>query len=235
MRIILYCLLLGFATLIQAKTYMIRIGCTPVSIIKYNGHGKTFVHLHQNEVTALRAAKEYISHHGGSLITLRHAGRRNIVFCINRNRYEFDPNRIFTDSGIRKTLKQFGPYNQEAHREVKKFAKKILSLLPKNKKIIAVHNNNKEYSLREYFPDHPLAKDAKAFHYSPKTSFRNFYFVTQTKEYYRLKKLNFNVVLQARRAQDDGSLSYYLKKNNYINIEAAYNYLHQQIKMLQHA
>ncbi|WED44180.1 protein tyrosine phosphatase [Legionella cardiaca] len=226
-------LLLTISSLIHAKNYTVKLGDTNVNIIKQIGHGKTFVHLHENEVTALQAAKIYVKRHGGTLITLKHSGNRNIVFHLNRVRYEFDPNRIFTNAGITKTLKQFGPYSFEAHQEVRKLARKIICLIPPGK-VIAVHNN-RGYSIKEYFPRHPLAGDAKALNYIPTSSYRNFYFVTQRRDFSRLKKLQFNVALQANKATNDGSLSYYLGNKVYINIEAAYGALTQQLKMLNNA
>ncbi|KTD20421.1 protein-tyrosine phosphatase [Legionella lansingensis] len=225
---------MAISTLLHAETYTAKLGDTNVKIIRQMGKGKTFVHLHENEHTAFQAAKMYIAREGGSLIALKHSGNRNIVFHLHKQRYEFDPNRIFTDTGIKKTLKKFGSYSPEAHQEVKKFANKIISLLPAKGKVIAVHNN-RGYSLKEYLPHHSLARDAKALNYVPCTSYRNFYFVTKNQEYQRLKKLKFNVALQSDHATDDGSLSYYLGHKNYINIEAAFYALKQQLKMLYNA
>jgi hypothetical protein len=229
----LTCFLLLISSLVYGQTYTVTLGNTKVKIIKQAGFGKTIVHLHENERTALRAAKMYLARNGGTIITLKHSGKRNIVFYLRKVRYEFDPNRIFTDVGIKKTLKQFGSYSLKAHKEVKKLAKRIIKVIPKGK-IIAVHNN-RGYSLKEYLPRHPLARDVKALCHVPYTSYRNFYFVTKKHEFKRLKKLKFNVALQAFHATNDGSLSYYFSKRNYINIEAANYALRQQLKMLYHA
>jgi hypothetical protein len=229
----LYLFIISICGLIHADTHTIRLGDTKVKIkvIRHSKPGKTFIHLHQNEVTALEAAKFFVAREGGAVITLKHAGERNIVFHLKGTRYEFDPNRIFTDKGIKRTLKQFGSYSPPAHKEVKKFARKIIMLLPEGK-VIAVHNNRK-FSIKDYFPKHSLANDVKAVNYLPKTSCRNFYVVTRKEDYTRLKKLHFNVVLQASNAQDDGSLSYYLSKKKYINIESGYGELSTQMKMLR--
>lgn len=232
MRYAFYLILL-VSVFIYNEAYAVMVGNTKVNIVKRAGKGKTFIHLHENEVTALATAKKYVARYGGTLIYLRHSGKRNIVFYLKKVRYEFDPNRIFTDTGIRKTLKQFGNYSPAAHAEVKKFANRIKNLLP-GSKIIAIHNN-KDYSIREYFPNKAMARDVKALHYRPNSNYRNFYFVTRQNEYKRLKKLNFNVALQARRATDDGSLSYYLAKQNYINIEAGYGQFNEQLKMIRWA
>jgi hypothetical protein len=214
-----------------AVQYKIFIGTTPVIILYQKGSGKTFVHLHQNEKTALKAAQAVLKKEGGSLITLVHPGKRNIVFRYKRRRYEFDPNRIFSDSGIKKTLKQFGPYNLEAHAQVNKLASKLKQLLPKDK-VIAVHNNA-SFSFKDYLPGHGLASNAKALYRNPKMNYRNFYLVTQHNDFERLKAKGLNGILQKPSVEDDGSLSVLLSKNNYINVEAGYGQLNEQVKMLQ--
>lgn len=217
-----------------AATYPVYVGETRVLIQKQqHGKGKTFVHLHQNETTALEAAKRVVKTEGGSFLTLIHPGKRNIVFHLHKKRYEFDPNRIFTDVGIKKTLTQFGQYSLEAHGQVKKLANKIKYLLPKGK-IIAVHNND-SYSMKDYFPGHSLAADAQMLNMNARHYYRNFYFVTQKNDYFRLKKMEFNSIWQARHPTDDGSLSVYLAGNDYINVEAGFSELAAQIKMLKYA
>ncbi|MFO8548598.1 protein tyrosine phosphatase [Legionella pneumophila serogroup 1] len=216
-----------------AVNHRVMVGDEPVIIQQTKGQGKTFVHVHHNEQTALKAAKAVIRKEGGSLITLIHSGGRNIVFHLHNQRYEFDPNRIFTDKGIKKTLTQYNYYTPEAHQEVKKLADKIKALLPEGK-VIAVHNNS-SYSLKDYLPGHELAKDAKALYMNPDNYFRNFYLVTKLSDYLRLKMQGFNGVLQKPSATDDGSLSVYLAKRDYINVEAGYDQLAEQIKMLLHA
>lgn len=218
-----------------ASNYPVKVGDETVIIQHHqNGNGKAFVHLHQNETTALQAAKTVIKAEGGSLLTLVHSGGRNIVFHLDKKRYEFDPNRIFTDQGIQKTLVEFGDYSPKAHAEVKKLAHKIKVLLPKDKKIIAVHNNQ-SYSLKDYLPGHDLATDAKALNVNTGNHYRNFYLVTKKDDYVRLKELNFNSIWQALNASDDGSLSVYLANSDYVNVEAGFDQLAAQINMLKHA
>ena len=138
---------------------------------------------------------------------------------------------IITDSGIKKTLRQYGNYSPEAAREIKKLANRITVLLPKGK-IIAVHNN-RSYSLKNYFPGHDSALDAQALHINPYRYHRNFYLVTKKNDYLRLKQRKFNSIWQSRNPKDDGSLSVFLSERNYINVEAGYNQLAAQIKMLK--
>ncbi|WP_420324231.1 protein tyrosine phosphatase [Legionella shakespearei] len=229
-------MILGLLALTQvgcAVNHKVMVGDEPVVIQQYKGKGKAYIHVHNNETTALKAAKAVIHKEGGSLLTLVHSGGRNIVFHLNNQRYEFDPNRIYTDKGIKKTLAQFSYYTPEAHREVKKLASKIKELLPEGK-VIAVHNNS-SYSLKDYLPGHELAKDAKALHMSPDNYYRNFYLVTRLSDFLRLKLEGFNGILQKPSATDDGSLSIYLAKSEYINVEAGYDQLPEQIKMLERA
>lgn len=221
----------------QHKDY-VRLGDTTVVIKQFQrtatSKSKNFVHVHQNETTALSAALITIRENGGSVLTLQHPGGRNIVFHLQKKRYEFDPNRIFTDIGIKKTLTTFGNYSLKAHAAVKVLANKILNSLPQHGKIIAVHNNE-SYSLHNYLPGHANAHDARKIHIDTQHYYRNFYLVTQKWDFLRLKKLHFNSVLQAKLAPDDGSLSVYLAARDYVNVEAGYDQLKAQIHMLHYA
>lgn len=224
---------LFFCNFAYSMNHVVMVGDEKVEIKHTIGRGKTFIHVHHNEQTALKAAQAVIQQEGGSLITLVHSGGRNIVFHLNNERYEFDPNRIFTDAGIQKTLTDFSKHTPQAHHEVKKLANKIKQLLPKTK-VIAVHNNS-SYSLKDYLPGNSLESDAQAIHMLPRNYYRNFYLVTKLGDFMRLKSQGYNGVLQKNTATDDGSLSVYLAKNEYINVEAGYDQLVEQIKMLQHA
>ncbi|MFT4059494.1 MAG: protein tyrosine phosphatase [Legionella sp.] len=224
---------LFFCHVTYALNHIIMVGDEKVEIKHYIGKGKTFIHVHHNEQTALKAAQEVIKKTGGSLITLEHSGGRNIVFHLHNKCYEFDPNRIFTDVGIKKTLTSLSQYSSEAHREVKKLADKIKQILPKGK-VVAVHNNS-SYSLKDYLPGNVLEGDAQAVHILLRNYYRNFYLVTKISDFLRLKSKGYNGVLQRNSATDDGSLSVYLAKRDYINVEAGYDQLMEQIKMLQHA
>ena len=232
--VLILSLLSSFTSLAAVKNYRVHIGNTTVNIQKtVIKTGKSFVHLHKNEKTALLAARKYIQKHGGSLITLQHKGGRNISFTLHKKHYEFDPNRIYTDTGIKKTLTEFGDYDKSAHLEVKKFAKKISSLLPQGK-IIAVHNN-RNYSFKSYFPGNSHAKDAALLNSEKKRFYRNFFLVTKKQEHKRLVNKKFNSVLQSTKAEDDGSLSILLKNRDYINVEAGYGQFETQMNMIKNA
>ncbi len=63
----------------------------------------------------------------------------------------------------------------------------------------------------------------------------DFILTTEEKIYKAVKAKKINVVLQAKNAEDDGSLSIYArnKKISYINVEAQHGHLMQQYQMLQ--
>ena len=218
----------------HAASTSLKLGDETVLIKQKNYRtGKAFIHLHQNERTALKAAYAAIKTQGGSVLTLVHHGERNIVFHLNHVRYEFDPNRMFSEAGIKKTLTQYGAYSLEAHATVRRLADKIKVLIPPGK-VIAVHNNQ-SYSLRDYYTGKPLASDVRALHVNQKHSYRNFYYVTQKRDYVRLKQLKYNSVWQALSPEDDGSLSVYLAGRQYVNVEAGHDQLAMQISMLRRA
>ncbi len=220
---------------VYASKHPVIIGHTKVIIQKVqNGKGKAFIHLHQNETTALMTAMTYMRLQGGTVITLLHSGQRNIVFHDEGKRFEFDPNRIFSERGIRQTLTMFGAYTPHAHQKVNLLAKAIIAAIPPGK-IIAVHNNQESYSLHEYLKGHTMASDARKLHVNHEKHHRNFYVVTQEKVFDRLKALAFNGVLQDEYPSDDGSLSVYFAKQNYVNVEAGYDQWLAQLSMLYFA
>src|SRR3989338_7813600 len=104
-----------FSSLLWADEEIVQLGDEQVIIQTEGSQGHFYVHVHQNETTALQAARAVVKKKGGRILTLKHHGGRNIVFNYQGKRYEFDPNRIFTDNGIKRTLVQFGAYSPAAH------------------------------------------------------------------------------------------------------------------------
>jgi hypothetical protein len=210
------------------------LGSTRVIIQREDyGPGKVFVHPHANEITALEAARLIARSQGGQVITLVHAKTRNIEFTYHGKKCEFDPNRIFTPIGIEKTLSSYGCDDKYSRAIVAGFAAQFLASIPKGK-IIAVHNNQ-DYSMKNYFLNHPLAHDASAVYHQPGRFYRNFFLVTKSQDFNLLKSQDFNVVLQSPQVTDDGSMSVFFAKQHYINVEAGYGQLFQQMHMLEKA
>jgi len=120
------------------------IGNTKVNIIKYNGKKQNYIllNVHENEKTSIETAGEIARKYGGDFLFLKSGGNRNISFKLDGISYTFDPNRIFSLTGIRKTLENLGRYSENADSAVNGFAEFILShIIGDSRYIIAVHNN----------------------------------------------------------------------------------------------
>ena len=62
----------------------------------------------------LAGAKKVLETNGGTLIRLENLKQRNMRFKLNGNFFAFDPNRIFSRTGIIQTLRTFGPITNKA-------------------------------------------------------------------------------------------------------------------------
>ncbi len=226
---------------IEEKVFQYKIGATIVKIAigRTSKLASKFVYfnMHDNENTAVEAAKEIIGKYGGTLIELQTDGERLINFSLEDKNFTFDPNRIFTEIGIEKTLKHNGSYTNEAKNETGKFAGKLKEFLKDARLIIAVHNNTDEnYSIKSYEKDGEFAKDIKLANIDPETDIDDFFYVTEDNFFKFLKRKNQNVALQNNaKVNDDGSLSVYCGRNkiSYINVESEHEHLSEQIKMLE--
>ena len=211
----------------------IKLGESTVQLeVIRRGRGPVFVALHENESTAITAAKKLLSKSGGTLIILRHGGDRNVTFALSGVMYNFDPNRIFTIEGIRRTLK--GGSSREAITAVRSLAQVILSEIG-NRPIIALHNNtNGGYSLASYVSGGKYARDALLVHRESVQDIDNFFFTTEKRLFVAAKQKKFNVVLQSGIAADDGSLSVYSFEHGlrYVNVEAEHGSAVTQFIML---
>ncbi len=115
----------------EAATTKYKVGDTTVHIVVSGSGGYTMVALHENESTSVQAAKKVIRQSGGRLVELQHskimdedaALKRNVSFTFKGKSYTFDPNRMFTDLGIKRNLQ---PYSVEAHNAVKGLASEVM-------------------------------------------------------------------------------------------------------------
>lgn len=234
-KIILIMVLLTIGSSVIADTQIkkISLGETKVQLeIIRSGRGPVFVALHENEATSITAAKKLLSKNGGTLIILRHGGKRNVTFTLGGTTYNFDPNRIFTREGIRRTLK--GGSSKEAVTAVRNLADSILMEIS-NRPIVALHNNSDgSYSLTSYLPGNHNSADAKSVHQVPGLDADDFFFTTDSSVYDRAKEGGYNVVLQSRSVTNDGSLSVYAfsKGIPYVNVETQHGHLAVQQQML---
>jgi len=199
--------------------------------------GVIYFNMHDNENTAVAAADSIVSQHGGRFIELKHKGKRWLeIKTIDKTSFCFDPNRIFTDLGIYKTLRTCLSYSSQNQKLVKNFSQFITdSLLSEPKIIIAIHNNVNGYSINEYLEKGLYRHNADKTFFNKDLSPHDFYLVNDSIHFDYFQQLNYNVVLLSKNADDDGSLSVYCQQKNisYINVEAKEGHFQEQYKMLE--
>lgn len=226
---------------IAEKISHYKIGDTDIKIVisKTFKLDSKFVYfnMHDNENTAVEATKQVIEKFGGTLVELQIEGERLINFSLEDKSFTFDPNRIFTEVGIEKTLRFKNSYTAEAKNETTKFAEKLKDFLKNARLIIAVHNNtNENYSIESYQTGGEFEREVKLFNINTEMDVDDFFYVTENSFFKSLKQKKQNVALQDNtKVTDDGSLAVYCAKNkiSYINVESEHEHLSEQIKMLE--
>lgn len=228
---------------IQAMRMPFMIGDTNVHVLVYQRGqpSPTFINVHDDENTSVEAGKAVIDETSGRLIELAHGGKRHLRFTVDGEDFAVDPNRIFSDAGIRAALERRGKYSSAAHWAVERFARKFLErfALGRERVIVALHNTvDGDYSIESYRPGAEHAAAAADLHISSNRSRFDFFYVTDRRFFDYLKQRDFNMVLQDNAAvPDDGSLSVYFAKRGipYLNIEAELGQLDRQIEMVRAA
>ncbi len=218
----------------------LSLGNTTIWLVMFGHQPRPwiFFNMHDNENTAVAAGLAILPKTGGFLATLQHTGDRLIRFQLNDSTFVVDPNRIFTDAGIRATLEKYSQYSTTAHAAVKMFARELLQTLGLDtvQWVITLHNNGEnEYSVRSYLPGAEYAADARAVYVNPTMDVDDFYFVTDSLLFQKLKYQHLNVVLQQNATvTDDGSLSVYCGKRGipYVNVEAQHGHQKVQEEMI---
>lgn len=229
------------STNIISKIVPLKIGETTIHIClsSLGNSDIIYFNMHDNENTSVKATKVVIKEYGGILVEIRAENQRLISFSLEGNLYIFDPNRIFTDKGIKNTLVNYGKYSKNAEKEIHAFTNSLRKyLLEENiKVIVAVHNNTDGgYSVKSYMDGGKNPTDSKEVFWNRNTDPDDFFFVTEKRYFDYLKAKRVNVVLQNNKsATDDGSLSVYCGKNGipYINVEAQHMHLIEQVEMLK--
>lgn len=196
-----------------------------------------FISLHDNENSSVESYMEIETLMPScKLYELKQNEERLIKYEYNRKVYLFDPNRIFSNVGIKGTLKKYNKnFPKEIVNGLEAFADNLLVTMKiknTNNYIVAIHNNtNNEFSILSY----KNSKDACEIYINSSEDIDNFFIVTTKTDFEYFKSNQRNVVLQSQNVIDDGSLSIYCQKNNlrYINIEAQHGHKDEQIKMIQ--
>jgi hypothetical protein len=183
-----------------------------------------FVSLHEDEVTCHQTLLRLLPNLDFcSFYQLKQFGHRNIQGTFSKKSFEFDPNRMFSEVGLKASLSSLNKrkYTSDIFNEINGFANSILKEITsvlENDYVVALHNNwNEKFSILSYIN----SADTDSIFVADTLEPDHFYLVTQLPDYQFFKSKNRNVVLQSPSAPDDGSLSIYCQKKNipYINIE----------------
>ncbi|RYG36358.1 MAG: hypothetical protein EOO01_30855 [Chitinophagaceae bacterium] len=223
----------------KTSTYTIGDRKIVVKVISFGKHTRTvLINLHHNENTSLEAARQVLEQKGGLLIYIENDGERFIEFPQRGRFFKFDPNRMFSDAGIKMNLEARDELSTaDGIKTVKKFARSIRSKIPSSATaVIALHNNDDgNLTVASYLPGGDYAREASFVHQQKEHDPDNFFFTTDLLVYKKIRAAKYNVILQHnKRATDDGSLSVYYghRKARYINVEAELGQLEQQQQML---
>lgn len=210
------------------------------------GNGKlTMVNVHDDENSCVEAGAAVLAEVGGRLIELTHSGKRRVVFSLDGQEYSFDPNRIFSKTGVRLTVRnetnREGKVPEKAYRATDRFAAQFIHYfkLDKAPAFITLHNNGDGgLSIHTYETGGDWAADTDELHVSSTIDPDEFFFVTDKRIYEGLKKRDSNVILQDNSIKrDDGSLSVFAGRHGirYINVEAQPEHFDAQVQMIETA
>lgn len=216
------------------------IGDTQVELYtrRFGSGGWRYLNLHENERTSVEAARLLLQSEPGTLIGLRSRGSRLVTFHDGGRPYTFDPNRIFSDDGLERTMRHYASYASKAAEAVRGLRAAILAAIagPPEDRIVALHNNyGGGFSIHRYAQAGTQSADARAVAMPSGHEPEDFFLVTRPRDFEALRDAGFNVVLQAEHPADDGSLSVWAQREGraYVNVEARHGRLQTQLRMLR--
>ena len=196
-----------------------------------------YLNVHEDEQTSIKAMQKYARKQQINYFYLHHTGARRITFHAQGRAFSVDPNRIYTDTGRRKTMDDGGHFSPLGNIIVTGLADEITNILSNKNWVITLHNNTPDnYSILSYLPGAEEAKNTKHVYVNPKMDSDDFVYTTDKDLYFKLKEKKVNVILQDNDGfVDDGSLSVFCGMNNkpYANIETEHGHLKEQIKLLK--
>jgi hypothetical protein len=218
-----------------------QIGTTTVHAHVFQHHhpSPTYLNVHDDENTSVRAGKKILAQTGGRLIELVHSGKRHVAFELNGQTYRFDPNRIFSPVGVRATLERTRNHSATAQQAIEAFTTSLIETfaLDREPVIIALHNTGGGgLSINSYLADGDKPTTASITYVSTNRFAGDFFYVTDRRFFDYLKARDFNVTLQDDACvPDDGSASVYFARKGipYINVEADVKHLNEQIEMVR--
>jgi len=223
------------------KTIFYKLGerTIPVQLTRFGPGNEIFCfNMHDNEFTAVHAARIVLELRGGTLLKIDNNLQRVVRFRLRGIPYAFDPNRIFSRTGIEQSLKENGRVSPEAIAEVEKFGQRLLDLIPDSIAcVVALHNNTEgAYSVQSYLPGGDRQKDARLVYADSLQDADDIFFTTDKMIFERMAALGYNAILQDNeKVKQDGSLSVYFGKQNrrYVNVETQHGRTAQYQEMLE--
>ncbi|HLT47371.1 MAG TPA: hypothetical protein VK002_09100 [Rubricoccaceae bacterium] len=223
--------------LVPVLVFALTLGGTPVEVAVHDaGPGLALLVLHDDENTAVEAGQAFVEAHGGRLVELRAQGERRVAFTLDGRAFSVDPNRIFTDAGVRRTLEADSAH-AGAVALARLFGDALVAVYAPDAFVVTLHNNTPgDYSALSYAEGGAYARDAEAIHLEDGADPDDFFFVTERALFDILAAGGFNVVLQDNRGvTDDGSLSVWAARAGlpYVNVEAEHGHLEAQLRMLE--
>ncbi|HKG07200.1 MAG TPA: hypothetical protein VKB19_12110 [Pedobacter sp.] len=212
-----------------------------VDVVKsaYKKSSLSFLVLHDDENTGVEAAHDFCAINGGSITELKYGNERNISFGSKNVRFSFDPNQIFNNAGVLKTLKKYS-ISRPSVATVNKIRSLAFSLLNAYNPdslgyIITLHNNTDgRFSIASYAQDKLLKGIADSIYINPEMDQDDFVLVTEPAFFNYLKSKSVSSILQSESARD-GSLSVYAQMNKipYINIEVQDGHREEHLRLIQ--
>lgn len=216
----------------------VPLGDSIIQIVKVEGERENILlmNVHENEQTAIAAMVQGSHKLKLPLVFLHQNKQRRIAFASNDTLYSIDPNRIYTDTGRVRTLKDSMHYSLFGLSQTKKLADLVLAELSGKEWLITLHNNtDSNYSILSYAEDGGEAKNTGELFINVNEDPDDFIYTTDRKLFEFLKAKKVNAILQSENAfVDDGSLSVYCGINGirYANIETEHGHLSKQIELL---
>ena len=208
-----------------------RLGDTDIKLNitkSKNNEGLIYFHPHEDETTSRNLAEQIILRFGGELYALHHNGERLITFIMDKKTWLIDPNRMFSNDGIRNNLAKYAKISKDTIPShivdaVLYFAYWVSGVISAGR-VCAIHNNfNKNYNILSYQNDDGTkANGVKDIYINENNSTGNFIYTTNATLFAMAKQNGINTVLQSDDVEDDGSYAVFAQKHNidYTNIEA---------------
>jgi hypothetical protein len=220
-------------------TAYIVLGDLDINLVKYSYDepGIAFLTIHDDEDTGVKAAFQYISKNGGSIIDCQYGGVRNFKFLYEEEPYQLDPNSIYTKKGVKLGLEKYGNSDHTVIQELEKAGTVILNHYNPKKLgyLFTLHNNGDGgFGIQSYLKGYELEAAADSVNINFALDPDDMVLVTELPLFNLLKKENVNVVLQSKDAPDDGSLSVYAMQNKipYINVEVQHGHIDEHLNLI---